>query len=165
MNGRRTFPILSTVGLLLCLGGATKLPAQSASADDELSRWQQVKVDDRCQALSPDTGEMKNDPDICHFDGRGVVLSSHVATREVDGIRQHTRVDVEEKTFLLQDIHADPVVFVVSQKVPDGWRIDSDPQPKSTDGDTAIFRVIAQPGQIVRLHVGMSHETPMDDPQ
>jgi hypothetical protein len=46
------------------------------------------------------------------------------------------------------------VAFVVNQPLPKGWRIDSDPQPIDLQGSTATFRVIAEPGQIVRLHVG-----------
>jgi hypothetical protein len=88
-----------------------------------------------------------------------------VAAKQVDGVVQHAKVNVADQTYLLQNIHSEPVVFVGAQEVPDGWHIDSDPQPKAMKGVFAIFRVNAQPGQIVRLHVGMVHETLMEDRQ
>lgn len=162
MIGRKKkFVLASTMGLLLCVAGASTLVAQS-TAGDESSRWQQVYVDDHCQVLVPETGELQSNPDVCRLDGKGIYRSSHVAAREVDGVVQHAKVNIVERTFLLQNIHSEPVVFVVAQQVPDGWHVDSDPQPKAMKGNFAIFRVNAQPGQIVRLHVGLAHETPMD---
>jgi hypothetical protein len=52
-----------------------------------------------------------------------------------------------------------PVVFVVLEEVPKGWRVDSDPQPTEMQGDIAIFHVDAEPGKIVRLHVGVRKTT------
>lgn len=48
-----------------------------------------------------------------------------------------------------------PAVFIVRHGVPKNWKVDSDPKPSSMDGSTAVFRVNAEPGQRVRLHVGM----------
>ena len=163
MIGRTKFVLASSLCLLLWNAAAFALAAQSTTAD-ESSRWQQVYVDDHCRVLAPDA-ELESNPDVCRLDGRGVLRSSHVAAREVDGVVLHAKVDVVEQTYLLQNIHSEPVVFVVAEEVPDGWHIDSDPQPQALKGNFAIFRVSAQPGQIVRLHVGMAHETPMDDQQ
>jgi hypothetical protein len=113
-------------------------------------------------ASASGTAQFRSDPDLCRLDGMGVHRSSHVAVKEVDGARQRSRVDVAEQTYLLQDIHAEPVVFVVAQQVPDGWHVDSDPRPTTVKGNVAVFRVTAQPGQIVRLHVGVARETPLD---
>jgi hypothetical protein len=156
---KKKFAPVSTLGLLLCMAGATTLVAQSTAAD---ARWRQVYVDEHCQVLNADTGELQTNPDVCRLDGEGVYRSSHVAAKEVDGAVQHAKVNIVEQTYLLQNIHSEPVVFVVAQQVPDGWHVDSDPQPKAMKGNFAIFRVNAQPGQIVRLHVGMAHETPLD---
>lgn len=151
----------SSLGLLLL----TLAAAHSVTAQDASAAWQQIYVDDHCQVLDSGTGQFAANADVCHLDGMGVHRSSHLAAKEVDGIVQHSRVDVAEQTYLLQNIHEQPVVFVVAHQVPDGWRVDSDPQPVSQKGGVAIFRVIAQPGQIVRLHVGTAHETPLDDEQ
>jgi hypothetical protein len=161
---KKKFALVSSMGLLLGVSGASTLVAQSTVAD-EFSRWPNIYVDDHCKVLTPDTGELQSNPDVCHLDGMGVHRSSHVAAKEVDGVVQHTKVNVAEQTYLLQNVHSAPVVFVVAQEVPEGWHIDSDPQPKAMEGKFAIFRVNAQPGEIVRLHVGMAHETSMDDQQ
>jgi hypothetical protein len=155
---------IPTLSLLLALAATLTAHAQSTAPDD-FPQLQHIDVSSQCQVLSPDTGEWQSNPDVCHLEGMGVYHSSHVAAKEVDGAVQHTNVNVAEQTYLLQNIHADPVVFVIEEQVPDGWHIDSDPQPKSMNDNYAIFEAIAQPGQIVRLHTGMAHETPMDDPR
>lgn len=53
--------------------------------------------------------------------------------------------------YLLQNVTAEPVIFVVEQLVSEGWQVDSDPQPTEMVGATALFRVHAQPGETVRL--------------
>lgn len=152
--------IRSSLGLLLTLAAAHSVAAQAVPAD---LPSQQIYVDDHCQVLDTGTGQFAANADVCHFDGVGVQRSSHVAAREVDGIVQHARVDVTEQTYMLQNIHQQAMVFVVAHQVPDGWHVDSDPQPATVKDGVAIFRVIAQPGQIVRLHVGTAHEIPLDD--
>jgi hypothetical protein len=153
-----------TLFFLFGLAGTSILVAQSTGTDQS-SQWQQVYVDEHCAVLAPETGEFGSNPDVCRFDGSSMRRSSHMAAKEVDGTVQHSKVDVAEQTYLLQNIHSTPVVFVVAKLVPDGWHIDSDPQPKEMKENVAIFRVTAQPGQIVRLHVGMVHEAPIDDQQ
>jgi hypothetical protein len=46
-------------------------------------------------------------------------------------------------------------VFIVHHEVPNSWIVDSDPQPTSINGSMAVFRLVAEPGERVRLHVGM----------
>jgi hypothetical protein len=48
-----------------------------------------------------------------------------------------------------------PTEFLVGHDVPESCIVDSDPQPSSMDGSTAVFRLNAEPGQKVRLHFGM----------
>ncbi|MGC2635693.1 MAG: hypothetical protein WA294_00840 [Acidobacteriaceae bacterium] len=143
---------------MLLLAGTSPLTAQSA---DSAPTGRQVYVDDHCQVLASGSSQFQADADVCHFDGAGMQRSSHIAAKEVDGIPQHTLVNVAEQTYMLQDIESAPVVFVVAQQVPEGWHVDSDPQPVQVKNNVAIFRVTAQPGQIVRLHVGVAHETPI----
>jgi hypothetical protein len=152
----------SSLGLLLALAAAHSVTAQAAPADAS-STWQQIYVDDHCQVLDAGTGQFAANADVCHLDGMGVHRSSHVAAKEVDGVVQHSLVSVAEQTYMLQNIHDQPVVFVVAHQVPEGWHIDSDPQPLTLKAGVAVFRVIAQPGQIVRLHVGAEHATPLAD--
>jgi len=150
----------SSFGLLVMLAATASLAAQSA-VQDQTAGWRHVYVDDSCQVMTPG-GQFRSDADVCHLDGAGVQVSSHIAARDVDGVRQHSLVNVREQTYLLQNIDSEPVVFVVAQQVPAGWHVDSDPQPSQLKGSVAIFRVSAQPGQIVRLHVGVARETPLD---
>jgi hypothetical protein len=152
----------SGTGLLLALASASLLFAQVPAKDAPSA--QQIYVDDHCQVLDGASGEFRTDTDVCHFDGIGVHRSSHIAAREVDGFRQHFLVNVAEQTYMLQNIHSGPAVFVVAQQVPEGWYVDSDPQPKETKGNVAIFRVTAQPGEIVQLHVGLARESPLSEP-
>jgi hypothetical protein len=50
-----------------------------------------------------------------------------------------------------------PVVFVVEQPVPEGWEIASVPGPDKMEGNVALFRAVALPGQMVRLSAGEQH--------
>jgi hypothetical protein len=68
-------------------------------------------------------------------------------------------VEVDEQEYVLQNVTMKPVAFVVEQPVAKGWTVDSDPQPTEMQGATAIFRVHAEPGEIVRLHVGVRRTT------
>jgi hypothetical protein len=54
-------------------------------------------------------------------------------------------------------VTAGPITFVVEQPLRKDWLVDSDPLPQEVVGSTAMFRVGADPGQIVRLHVGVRH--------
>jgi hypothetical protein len=64
-------------------------------------------------------------------------------------------VRVAEQEYLMQNVTDKPAVFVVRHNVPEHWTLDSEPQPTSVVDDTAVFQVNAEPGQRVRLHVGM----------
>lgn len=151
----------SSLALCVLLAAAHSVTAQTAPADAS-SPSQQIYVDDHCQVLNGGTGQFAFDADVCHLDGAGIQRSSHIAAKEVDGNVEHARVEVAEQTYMLQNIHQQPVIFVVAHQVPDGWHVDSDPQPVTVEDGVAVFHVVAQPGQIVRLHVGTAHETPID---
>jgi hypothetical protein len=99
------------------------------------------------------------DSAVCHLEG--VFRSSHVKETVVGGVAQRSVVVVAEQEYLLQDVLQEPVAFVVEQEVAEGWKVDSDPQPTERVGGTAVFRVVAQPGQMVRLHVGEEHTIPL----
>jgi hypothetical protein len=98
----------------------------------------------------------ETDSAICHLESQ--FTSNHVKGEVVNGAVQRSVVVVKEQEYLLQNEFQTPVVFVVEQPVPDGWKIDSVPLPDKVEGKVALFRASAQPGQIVRLHVGEAHE-------
>jgi hypothetical protein len=100
-----------------------------------------------------------SDPVICHLES--VNNSNHIEEKIVGNELYRSRVYVAEQEFVLQNISDGEAEFIVEVPINSDWVIDSDPQPVSTEGDVAIFPVYAQPGEIVRLHVGMRHTQPL----
>ena len=101
----------------------------------------------------------ETDAAVCHLESK--LSSNHVKGEVVNGTVQRSVVVVNEQQYLLQDEFQQPVVFVVEHPVPDGWAVNSVPLPTKMEGKVAMFRVTAQPGQIVRLHVGEQHVIPL----
>ena len=141
--------------------GPEKPPARPAYDSNLHGIIREIRVDERCRIL-PDAGDPPNvkphfrrDSTLCHLES--VATSSHVEEQIVGGVELRSDVDIMEQGYVLQNVTEDPAVFVVEEQVPAGWSVDSDPQPKEIDGTTAIFRVNAAPGEIVRLHVGLRH--------
>jgi hypothetical protein len=93
------------------------------------------------------------DPAVCHLES--VLSSHHFEEKIIDGEPSRFLVRVAEQEYVVQNPADQPATFVVRHSVPQNWTVDSDPQPSSLDGATAVFRVNAEPGQRVRLHVGM----------
>ena len=93
------------------------------------------------------------DDAICHLES--VLSSQHIEERITDSQRSRFSVHVAEQEYVVQNPTDKPTVFIVRHDVPENWVVDSDPQPSSIDGSTAVFRLNAQSGQRVRLHVGM----------
>lgn len=93
------------------------------------------------------------DDAICHLES--VLSSQHIEEKIIDGHRSRFTVRVAEQEYVVQNPTDKPAVFIVRHKVPKNWIVDNDPQPCCMDGSTAVFRLNAEPGQRVRLHVGM----------
>jgi hypothetical protein len=100
------------------------------------------------------------DDAICHLES--VLSSQHIEEKITDGQRSHFTVRVAEQEYVVQNPTDKPTVFIVHHEVPKNWIVDSDPQPSSMDGSTAVFRLNAEPGQRVRLHVGMHRGNRID---
>ena len=100
------------------------------------------------------------DDAICHLES--VLSSHHVEEKITDGGRSRFFVRVAEQEYVVQNPTDKPAVFIVQHHLPENWTVDSDPQPTSIDGTTALFRIIAEPGQRVRLHVGMRRNQSID---
>jgi hypothetical protein len=94
-----------------------------------------------------------HDDAICHLES--VLSSPHAEEKITDSERSRFFVRVAEQEYVVQNPTDKPVVFIVRHDVSKNWAVDSDPQPSSMDGSTAVFRLNAEPGQRVRLHVGM----------
>ncbi len=111
-------------------------------------------------AIGPVAGGVGDtDQAVCHLESR--VTSNHVKGEVVSGAVQRSVVVVKEQEYLLQNEFQTPVVFVVEHAVPEGWVVSSEPQPGKMEGRVALFRVSAEPGQTVRLHVAAQHTIPL----
>ncbi len=95
------------------------------------------------------------DLSVCHLDSQ--LTANRVKGEVVNGAVQRSVVVVKEKDFLLQNSFERPVVFVVEQPVPEGWQIATVPGPDKMLGNVALFKAVALPGQMVRLHAGEQH--------
>jgi hypothetical protein len=168
MLSPRVQPALLAVCAASCLAASARQTPSPAAAPQrpQYYSFNEIHVDQDCRIL-PDPAHVPpgkkakpySDDAICHLET--VLESEHVEERIAGTQLLRTKVEIHEHEFVLQDISPDPVTFVVEQEVPKAWTIDSDPQPKQIIGQTAFFPVIVQPGQVVRLHVGMRRDSPL----
>ena len=124
----------------------------------------QVYVDQRCRLL-PDPGslapgkkaKLKKDPEVCHLEA--VFDTKHGEDQVVGNELKRSIVEVYEQQYVLQNVTAQTEVFIIEQPAVREWTIEGDPPPFQVAGSTAFFRAWVQPGEVVRLHVGMRHAT------
>lgn len=162
-------PVVLGIGISLGLAYSSTLSPSLASAQDS-PRLKEIHVDQRCKILQDQSdaltdfteSELENDHVICHIESAHT--SSHVEESLSDGVLRRSKVKIVEQEYLLQNVTSAAVTFVVEQPLAEDWKIDSDPQPTEVVDGKAFFRVNAEPGQIVRLHVGERHADPITDP-
>ncbi len=142
----------------------TARPAYDGSASPDAVK--QIYIDQDCRILPGGNPILPgkrdkpfSDPVICHLES--IANSSHMEEKIVGNELYRSRVYIAEQQFVLQNISDGEAKFIVEVPINSDWVIDSDPQPASTEGDVAVFPVYAQPGEIVRLHVGMRHAQPL----
>ena len=155
MTGLKAFP---TFSLVLA---ATLLSVPAGLSQDQAPRLS-IIVDKSCliqpesdSSVLGDHNDAFRDEAICHLES--VLSSHHLEEKIADGERSRFFVRVDEQEYILQNPTDKPALFTVRHDVPENWKVDSDPLPSSMDGSTAVFQVYAEPGQRVRLHVGMHH--------
>jgi hypothetical protein len=175
MKRVKTIPFLGLMGMVVTACAAAQQPASTArpayDGSDSPNAVQQIYIDEDCRIM-PDpahasTGKKARgirDDNICHIES--VHSSEHMEERIVGNELYRNRVRVNEQTYVLQNVAAKQVVFLVEVGVPKDWVVDSDPQPASltaagANASTAQFPVYADPGAIVQLHVGMRRPTPL----
>jgi hypothetical protein len=163
------FPLGLAVSIALTgchSAGARQAAPQVASSTAPVitnATLKEIHVDQKCHILQDEidgvTGSSVSDRSkdlaVCHLES--VLTSDREQETLKNGVSQREVVKISEQEYLLQNVTPDPVIFVVEHSVPDGWHVDSDPQPVKMIGSIALFRVSAEPGQIVRLHVGEQH--------
>jgi hypothetical protein len=143
--------------------------AQSSAAAQPAAPLKEIHVDMTCKILPDESDalsgisqeELQNDHAICHLES--VFNSHHIEEALKDGAMLRSNVSVKEQEYLLQNVTSERIAFVVEHDVPEEWKIDSDPAPIKVVDNKAYFRVYAEPGQIVRLHVGARHADPIPD--
>jgi hypothetical protein len=146
---------------------ALQLASGSVAPAVVIASLKEIHVDQGCHILQDQVSggkgiaglSLRTDPVVCHLES--VNTSNHIEETIRDGVTQRNAVTISEQEYLLQNVTAQPVIFVIEHLVPKGWQVDSDPQPTEMSGSTAVFRVNAEPSQIVRLHVGERHATPI----
>lgn len=159
---RMRFPCAAAIVALGFLTGV--LSAQQNNTDAKgrrllgSDRPTEIHVDEKCRIheVAPHSEGLKQhvytDRGICSVSGDRV--SEREETDVDDNKRVHMYVTIREHTFALHNPNDDPVTFVVGQRVPKGWQVDSDPQPSSLNGAEATFLVVVAPGETANLHVG-----------
>jgi hypothetical protein len=158
---------MKAVNLLtrVALSASTLLFAQQPPPQNEsialATALPEVQIDHNCRILTAGRASADNpnpkprfrdNKIVCHIEGEHT--SSFWDEVLVNRKPKHVFVTVQEREYLLQNTGTVPVAFIVTHPLPKGWSIDSDPQPTAITGKDAIFRVVVQPGQLVRLHVG-----------
>ena len=93
---------------------------------------------------------------VCHVEGAN---TSERREGETNG-NESERGDVEirEQEYVLENTTMRPEIFAVLERVPRGWRVNSDPKPVRMEGDVAVFEVHVPPRETVRLHVAIRHQ-------
>ena len=139
---------------------ALTLPLAARATDDPQSIPTEITVDEYCRIASMDNSNPakprprhRYDGGICRLDG-GVKRSLTYETVIRNGVSKEKAVQVVEREFLLHNPYTERITFVVKQQLAKDYHIDSDPQADEVMGSVATFRVLAEPNQTVRLHVG-----------
>jgi hypothetical protein len=164
----RSVAALLGIGIALGFGQPLAFSQSSATAHPSVP-LKEIHVDRKCKILQDESNalsglsetELQSDHAICHLES--VLTSHHVEEALRDGVMLRNNVTVREQEYLLQNVTSEPVTFIVEHVLPEDWQVDSDPQPVKIVDDMAFFRVNAEPGQIVRMHVGEHHADPIGD--
>jgi hypothetical protein len=152
-----TFPLAVAAALFAASAGVSQEQAPRLSIIVNKSCLIQPESD---PLVLGDHNEAFRDEAICHLES--VLSSHHIEEKIAEGERSRFFVRVDEQEYVLQNPTDEPALFTVRHNVPENWTVDSDPSPSSMDGSTAVFLVNAEPGQRVRLHVGMHRSTPIE---
>lgn len=137
---------------------AAPQPEVAPAEPDDLN---EINIDYRCRILVQDRPNaaghysrphFSEDPSVCRLKD---IHHTHLYEEQLDnGVLKRTSYQVNECTYVLHNVTPDSIAFVVHQPVTYGWHVDSTPAPVDLTDGVASFRVIAKPGQTIKLHVG-----------
>jgi hypothetical protein len=124
----------------------------------------EIHVDERCRIYSQDRANpsgtfnkpsFRADTAICFL--KGDKKSEHWEQTLYDGVVKRTKVHIHERNYVLHNPTNQTIAFILDSSLPDGWVIDSVPQPQSVEDHMATFRVYARPQETITLHIGSRH--------
>jgi hypothetical protein len=126
----------------------------------------EIHVDRRCRILpaSPTLSAGKrakpwSDWNACHLES--VFDTEHRVQTVVGSELQRSDVEIREQQYVLGNQSQQPEVFIIEQPALKGWTIEGDPPPFRVADGKEYYRAWVQPGETVRLHVGMRKVTPL----
>jgi hypothetical protein len=141
-------------------GGSFPATAVPAAAPAE------IHVDQRCRILpksatlpSGKKAKLWSDWNTCHLEN--VFDTGHRVQTVVGTEVQRSDVEIWEQQYVLGNQSQQAEVFIVEQPAARGWTIEGDPPPFRVADGTVYYRAWVQPGETVRLHVGMRKMTPL----
>jgi hypothetical protein len=131
-------------------------PAAHAQSEIHVDHHCRIYARDRTSPTQPyGHPTLHRDTTVCRLES--VFHTRHYDEVVDQGTVKRTRVEIREQMYVLHNITPTPAVFIVDHPLPRGWQIDSTPAPTLVADDLATFRVVAQPGETIRLHVGERH--------
>jgi hypothetical protein len=147
---------LTVAALLLASASASPQTATAAPTASPSV----IEVDGACRILNvnlrdPAFGPPKHpySSPVCNIESEKVSQRWEQYTAP-NGTPKNRLADIHEKDFVLQNPYSQPITFLVHQPVPKNFHIDSPPPPTDLANSIATFKVVANPGQTVRVHVG-----------
>lgn len=124
----------------------------------------EIHVDQRCRILpgaaagvSGKRAKPWSDWNTCHLEQ--VFDTKHRVQTVVGTELRRSWVEIFEQQYVLGNQSQQPDVFIIEQPALKGWTIEGDPPPFRVAGGKEYYRAWVQPGETVRLHVGMRRET------
>ena len=126
----------------------------------------EIHVDQRCRILpnsstlpSGKKAHPRSDWNTCHLES--VFDTKHRVQTVVGSELQRSDVEIFEQQYVLGNRSQQPEVFMIEQPALKGWTIEGDPPPFRVADGKEFYRAWVQPGETVRLHVGMRKMTPL----
>jgi hypothetical protein len=117
---------------------------------------EEIHVTGDCRIYNKNTADKKpryfRNPGICHQESQKHLTEAEDTLK--DGVMARVTYEINESDYLVHNFTSHPVAFVLDQPLPEGWHVITDPQPIAINDHMATYRVLAQPGQTVRLHTG-----------
>lgn len=93
-----------------------------------------------------------------HVSSEGQNFTSHLRHITVhDGYLIERTEQARDVTYVVHNTAGDARTVILEHPVQDGWKLSSDTKPVETTASLYRFRVAPQPGETVRLHVGLTH--------